>query len=285
MKNDLHQETPILRRILENKALQKRQWIITFLASVVIFITTYALILPAITWERSLICDIKAHIHTDECYDGDELICGLEEHVHTDACFDAPPDEPDELYCGKQEHVHTESCYTYDGLLQCELEEHVHDHLCRQPVVRYAEEDDLLPNVIHLLAPEKMEQPRKMLKALRRTGSEEDESPFVSAWDSFTSLLTGAASPFGVDPSDENDEDEEPDEPVPMDIWNTRCPSLPWRTAPLLPMWWTRLPPNPSNIPIPMRCSHPQRVTVRRADPWVPLHGTSAICVPMKTRR
>ena len=31
-------------------------------------------------------------------------------------------------------------------MLECEPEEHVHDHLCRQPGVRYAEEDDLLPN-------------------------------------------------------------------------------------------------------------------------------------------
>ena len=47
---------------------RKRRWyqIVTCLAGVVVFCTTYALILPAITLEKQ--CDIPEHTHTDTCY-------------------------------------------------------------------------------------------------------------------------------------------------------------------------------------------------------------------------
>ena len=47
---------------------RKRLWhrVVTVLAGVVVFCTTYALILPAITLEKQ--CDIPEHTHTDACY-------------------------------------------------------------------------------------------------------------------------------------------------------------------------------------------------------------------------
>ena len=39
------------------------------MAAVVVFLTTYALILPAITMEQVLICPIPAHSHEDHCYE------------------------------------------------------------------------------------------------------------------------------------------------------------------------------------------------------------------------
>ncbi len=106
--------------------------VLTILAAVVVFITTYALIIPAITWERTLICPLEEHVHTDFCYDSKgELRCGKEEHKHTDACFDAPKGNDKEFFCGKTEHTHTEDCYFADGKLRCTISEHTHSAQCR----------------------------------------------------------------------------------------------------------------------------------------------------------
>ncbi len=56
-----------------------------------VFCTTYALILPAITMESSE-CEIPEHTHTQECYTQvtsttrKELTCGKEEHTHSAEC-------------------------------------------------------------------------------------------------------------------------------------------------------------------------------------------------------
>ena len=146
---------------------RKKRWLkaVTCLASVVVFCTTYALILPAITLgeeqcgipehvhtqdcytqvktvqEKQLVCTIDPsdfHEHTAECYDEDgNLICGREEkpkHVHTDACYEMAevPADTDTLTCGKEEgqdHHHTALCYgTWE--LTCGMQEHTHTKAC-----------------------------------------------------------------------------------------------------------------------------------------------------------
>ena len=100
-----------------------------------------------------------AHVHNDDCYDGETLVCtlpereahthddtcyaesrmlscGLEEnpgHQHSEACFD----ENGELTCqipeGEGAHAHTDACYTIERALICnqpELPVHVHDAGC-----------------------------------------------------------------------------------------------------------------------------------------------------------
>ena len=100
-------------------------------AAIVVFVTTYAMIIPAITWERTLICPLEAHVHTDFCYNSKgELKCGKEEHRHTDACFDAAPADPKLYFCGQTAHVHDENCYFADGTLKCTLQEHKHTSDC-----------------------------------------------------------------------------------------------------------------------------------------------------------
>ncbi len=110
--------------------------IVTVLAAIVVFCTTYALIIPAITWERTLICELDEHTHNDACYQDGKLICGREEHVHTEACFDAVPSEKTVYLCGKTAHVHDASCYFEDGTLKCTIEEHIHDKMCLPLAVR-----------------------------------------------------------------------------------------------------------------------------------------------------
>ena len=92
---------------------------VTCLAAVVVFCTTYALILPAITLEKK--CEIPEHTHTDACYtqvttrEKRNPICAVKAdvvvHRHDSACYDAEGN----LWCTLPEveaHRHTDACYT-----------------------------------------------------------------------------------------------------------------------------------------------------------------------------
>lgn len=143
--------------------LQKKRWkqVVTVLACLVVFGTTYALILPAITMTGETFCGKQAHthsveagcytqgephVHTEDCYkEAPVLTCGLAEtegHTHGDSCYD----EDRNLICGQEEaeaHTHTEACYTTqktlvcgkeegasESALTCKLEEHAHTLAC-----------------------------------------------------------------------------------------------------------------------------------------------------------
>ena len=45
-----------------------RQRLVTMLGCIVVFCTTYAMILPAITLEKEVYCELKEHTHTRDCY-------------------------------------------------------------------------------------------------------------------------------------------------------------------------------------------------------------------------
>ena len=121
---------------------KKGRWykLVTGLACIVVFCTTYALILPAITLEGNQ-CGIEEHTHTDECYTQVTSITrkvpvcteeGLDIHEHSEKCYD----DQKNLICGYADfvaHKHDETCYLEDGTLWCPLEErepHVHDESC-----------------------------------------------------------------------------------------------------------------------------------------------------------
>lgn len=165
------------------KFIKKRRFrsrwhkILVGLSSAVVFCTTYALILPAITMEgqcrlpehtheegcysletvRVLSCDVPVHSHASACFDGEgELVCGYADflvHTHSDSCCD----EEGQLVCFLPEirehrhgadcyrlweHTHGEDCYTYTrGSLICEQEEipaHIHSGECSGVVVELA---------------------------------------------------------------------------------------------------------------------------------------------------
>lgn len=143
---------------------RRRRWykVVSVLACVVVFCTTYALILPAITMEAGQVLDCRyaVHTHTDACYDGEKnLICGQADfvvHTHTDDCYDENGDlacplpeieahtHTDDCYtvthaltCGQTEdlgHSHTDDCYTWTETLTCEneSEDHTHTDECYQ---------------------------------------------------------------------------------------------------------------------------------------------------------
>lgn len=67
------------------------QRVVSALAVVVVFCTTYALILPAITMTKPTYCGYEEHEHTEACYANDgTLTCELEEHAHADECYEVP---------------------------------------------------------------------------------------------------------------------------------------------------------------------------------------------------
>lgn len=123
--------------------LRKKHWkqVVTVLACIVVFCTTYALILPALTMTGEAFCGKEAHQHSDECYER-VLLCGQEEaetaeetaavHTHTDACYEIQK----VAVCGLEEsegHTHGDSCYDAEGNLTCEQEEaqdHTHTEAC-----------------------------------------------------------------------------------------------------------------------------------------------------------
>lgn len=145
-----------------NKGRRNRRWwqtVVRSMAVMVVFCTTYALILPALTMEGTPVCGHEAHSHTDACYDNHTAVqfqCGLEEgtvvlHHHDSNCFDAQnvlvctlpeltahahgegcfakAEEPSCAYV----HVHSDACITTQRELICgkeEIQAHTHSESC-----------------------------------------------------------------------------------------------------------------------------------------------------------
>ena len=131
MNMDIHSQAEELNK----KHRRKRTWykILFVPICLVVFVTTYALILPAITMESTpdTYCGIAEHVHTDDCYElpgtpaHKEIQCtaganlGQGEyiiHKHDSFCFD----DSGELLCAlaeQDEHVHTDACYDGDSLI------------------------------------------------------------------------------------------------------------------------------------------------------------------------
>ena len=142
----LKQTAEILRTKQRRKHLKRAM---VSLSVIVAMLTSYLLILPAVTMERDPICGQEEHTHTDECYEH-RLICGKTEqdgqaettqrvlscafttHVHGESCYNADG----QLICGYADyaiHTHDENCYDADGNLVCtlpEVKQHGHDGSC-----------------------------------------------------------------------------------------------------------------------------------------------------------
>ena len=160
MKYDVLRGAEKYTKVHKRKRLRHR--VVTVLAGVVVFCTTYALILPALTLEKQ--CDIPEHTHTDACYaqvtsvEKRVPVCSaktLEIHQHTADCYDANGnptcgyadfvihshdsrcyDENGNLWCPLPEieaHRHTDGCFDADGNLICgqtQILEHRHSDAC-----------------------------------------------------------------------------------------------------------------------------------------------------------
>ena len=127
MRQDVLRNAEKYTKVHKRKRLRHRA--VTALAGVVVFCTTYALILPAITLEKQ--CDIPEHTHTDACYaqvtsvEKRVPVCSaktLEIHQHTAGCYDANGN-PTCGYADFVVHSHDSRCYDETGKLWCPLSE------------------------------------------------------------------------------------------------------------------------------------------------------------------
>lgn len=137
MKYDVLRDAEKYTKVHKRKRLRHR--VVTVLAGVVVFCTTYALILPAITLEKQ--CGIPEHTHTDACYaqvtsvEKRVPVCSaetLEIHRHTADCYDADGN-PTCGYADFVVHSHDSRCYDEKGSLWCplpEIEAHRHTADC-----------------------------------------------------------------------------------------------------------------------------------------------------------
>lgn len=137
MRQDVLRNAEKYTKVHKRKRLRHRA--VTALAGVVVFCTSYALILPAITLEKQ--CDIPEHTHTDACYaqvtsvEKRVPVCSaktLEIHQHTADCYDANGN-PTCGYADFVVHSHDSRCYDETGNLWCplsEIEAHRHTAGC-----------------------------------------------------------------------------------------------------------------------------------------------------------
>ena len=108
----------------------KRKWhsrwvkAVTVLASVTVFCTTYALILPAITMSTDTYCGHEEHKHDESCYER-QLICVLEEGAEKE--LEVVTEEvtvvTKEQVLVDAGHTHEEACYEEETVLICDIEE------------------------------------------------------------------------------------------------------------------------------------------------------------------
>lgn len=117
---------------LKNERFRRR--LVSILSCIVVFCTTYALILPAVTLERDDIvyyCGKEEHQHTDECYESpkDKPLCGLKDgemvdgHVHDESCY-----KTEMVLDCLEDHEHTDECYKEEKTLVCDKEEGAQEH-------------------------------------------------------------------------------------------------------------------------------------------------------------
>lgn len=150
-----HDNLPSGDNFIKKRRFRKR-WhrLLTVLGSIVVFCTTYALILPAITMESG--CPIPEHTHTQACYT--QVLSG--ETTQPVEEPETPESEPEKTLteetevaealpeenspettvppnCGFGEgdggHIHNDGCYDENGELTCTLSEsagHQHTFLC-----------------------------------------------------------------------------------------------------------------------------------------------------------
>lgn len=140
MGNNIQKQLALLATKKKRKSFRKK--IVMVLASVVVFCTTYALILPAITQDTGT--SQPLHTHDAACYK-QVCICSLSEepHIHDDTCYEMRfVDAVTKLLpmCQEPEpHEHTENCFVEEFIeaheeqvLTCTLSEtaHVHSGTC-----------------------------------------------------------------------------------------------------------------------------------------------------------
>ena len=156
-RNHVNQDQNPVRSFMK-KFYRKRPWnrAVTFVAGTIVFVTTYMLILPAITMTKNPVCGLEEHTHTDACYTVDYV--DVLDCPYSDAALE-------QAYGGSADglalnddvvlveernealpiilHTHDERCYDRDGQLICPLQErqaHIHTEECYLPETDFPQE-------------------------------------------------------------------------------------------------------------------------------------------------
>ena len=146
-----------LLKKLFHESYKRSRWmrVLYTLAVVVVFVTTYALIIPAITMsrtERVLDCQYHVHQHTEDCYaEGEDgtlrLVCGMADYViheHTPDCYDADgdlicplPEITEPIEDGSEQFS---AVYTSGSAIALKVEQHVHTSSCFREIPLQADD-------------------------------------------------------------------------------------------------------------------------------------------------
>ena len=140
----------IARFIKEHKMKKQWQMAATVMAAVVVFSTTYALILPAITLTKDNVytsSDCQTASNSQKVHVG-QMNSGSDKAA---ADVQTPSNATQEIYyCGFEAHTHDKDCYNDEGHLVCEETVHVHTEEC---LIQFTEEElALIQNVIDMIA-------------------------------------------------------------------------------------------------------------------------------------
>lgn len=134
--------TNIKEYINKHRRRSVRQYVLIAVAALVVFCTTYAMILPAITMEGKVVCGKEEHIHQQSCYCTEKiLVCELEEgkkHSHEENCYNSNGD----LICKvstSELHTHTDECYKEKIVMACGKTMHEHTSACFESVQQTTE--------------------------------------------------------------------------------------------------------------------------------------------------
>ena len=138
LENNLEQRLQKYAKKQERKKVWKK--ILSVLSVMVVFCTTYALILPAITQERETFCQIEEHIHSESCFATEKtLLCETieeEGHSHSEECYSK------NLVCIEEEnHTHSEECYLEEELVCGKVEQHLHSEECFENILTCEKEE------------------------------------------------------------------------------------------------------------------------------------------------
>lgn len=117
--------------VKKHKMLSIWHKVVLSLAVVMVFMTAYMLILPAITMESDNACNLQEHTHIEECYELVKVLtCNLSEDEALLSDMEDIAVSGEAVEYTSAVHIHTDECYTLQKQLVCTLQEHTHNEEC-----------------------------------------------------------------------------------------------------------------------------------------------------------
>lgn len=209
---------------IEKKRKRKKGWlkVVTCLAAVVVFVTTYALILPAITEEID-----------DESY-----VCGIEEHIHSSECYGeiseemAESTEGEVLQVEETEIEGTETEGTEAAEVRiCQLEEHEHGEACLPVYEKTFEYEDEYLSMTVQLSNEEAIPADTDISVLPITSEEETYAEYAEYAYEYTEGSLNGLMAYEIEFLSDGEQIELPDADVEVDLTINEVPDAEYEMA------------------------------------------------------